>query len=188
MAAALISNKPEFVKLFLENGVQLKEFVTWDALLYLYENLAPSCLFHCKLQKVLAEEPEHLASVPTAPRLQMCHVAQVLRQLLGDFTQPLYPQPRHSGHPHLRLPVSAIKRNVRVRGAPPSCANRLLPALGCPLNPRSFDFIKSPLVFIRKNICSLSIKTSALQKLRWGKWSPHTCPQDCSPGASDLLV
>ncbi|XP_076975263.1 transient receptor potential cation channel subfamily M member 2 isoform X2 [Tamandua tetradactyla] len=72
MAAALISNKPEFVKLFLENGVQLKEFVTWDALLYLYENLAPSCLFHCKLQK-----------------------------------------PRHNGHPHLWLPVSAIKRNVQ---------------------------------------------------------------------------
>ncbi|XP_006876843.1 PREDICTED: transient receptor potential cation channel subfamily M member 2 [Chrysochloris asiatica] len=95
MSAALISNKPDFVKLFLENGVQLKEFVTWDTLLYLYKNLAPSCLFHCKLQKVLAEEPERLACAPALPCLQMHHVAQVLRELLGDFTQLLYPRPRH---------------------------------------------------------------------------------------------
>uniref|UniRef100_A0A8B9PZT3 Transient receptor potential cation channel subfamily M member 2 n=1 Tax=Apteryx owenii TaxID=8824 RepID=A0A8B9PZT3_APTOW len=61
MAAALISNKPEFVKLFLEQGVRLKEFVTWDTLVYLYDNLAPSCLFHSKLQKVLLEEKEHTA-------------------------------------------------------------------------------------------------------------------------------
>ncbi|XP_033086293.1 transient receptor potential cation channel subfamily M member 2 isoform X3 [Trachypithecus francoisi] len=113
MTAALISNKPEFVKLFLENGVQLKEFVTWDTLLYLYENLEPSCLFHSKLQKVLAEEPERLACTPAAPRLQMHHVAQVLRELLGDFTQPLYPWPQHSDRPRLLLPVPHIKLNVQ---------------------------------------------------------------------------
>uniref|UniRef100_A0A8C4L125 Transient receptor potential cation channel subfamily M member 2 n=1 Tax=Equus asinus asinus TaxID=83772 RepID=A0A8C4L125_EQUAS len=56
MTAALISNKPEFVKLFLEHGVRLKELVTWDSLLYLYKNLDPSCLFHCKLQKVAIGE------------------------------------------------------------------------------------------------------------------------------------
>ncbi|XP_075855178.1 transient receptor potential cation channel subfamily M member 2 isoform X1 [Microcebus murinus] len=107
MTAALISNKPEFVKLFLENGVRLKEFVTWDTLLYLYENLEPSCLFHSKLQKALAEEPERPACV------QMHHVAQVLRELLGDFTQPLYPRPRHSDRPRLSLPVPHIKLNVQ---------------------------------------------------------------------------
>ncbi|KAF7473945.1 Hypothetical predicted protein [Marmota monax] len=110
MTAALISNKPEFVKLFLENGVRLKEFVTWDTLLYLYENLEPSCLFHCKLHKVLAEE--RLACAPAA-RLQMHHVAQVLRELLGDSTQPLYPRPRHSDRPRLSLPVPHIKLNVQ---------------------------------------------------------------------------
>nr|XP_054324859.1 transient receptor potential cation channel subfamily M member 2 isoform X2 [Pongo pygmaeus] len=113
MTAALISNKPEFVKLFLENGVQLKEFVTGDTLLYLYENLEPSCLFHSKLQKVLAEETERLACAPAAPCLQMHHVAQVLRELLGDFTQPLYPRPRHSNRPRLLLPVPHVKLNVQ---------------------------------------------------------------------------
>ncbi|XP_054180808.1 transient receptor potential cation channel subfamily M member 2 isoform X2 [Homo sapiens] len=113
MTAALISNKPEFVKLFLENGVQLKEFVTWDTLLYLYENLDPSCLFHSKLQKVLVEEPERPACAPAAPRLQMHHVAQVLRELLGDFTQPLYPRPRHNDRLRLLLPVPHVKLNVQ---------------------------------------------------------------------------
>ncbi|ELV10344.1 Transient receptor potential cation channel subfamily M member 2 [Tupaia chinensis] len=113
MIAALISNKPEFVKLFLENGVQLTEFVTWDTLLYLYENLEPSCLFHSKLQKVLVEEPERLACAPTAPRVQMHHVAQVLRELLGDFTQPLYPRPRHSDRSRALLPVPHLKLNMQ---------------------------------------------------------------------------
>lgn len=122
MTAALISNKPEFVKLFLENGVRLKEFVTWDTLLYLYENLEPSCLFHCKLHKVLAEE--RLACAPSA-RLQMHHVAQVLRELLGDSTQPLYPRPRHSDRPRLSLPVPHIKLNVRTGNAAPGSAPEL---------------------------------------------------------------
>lgn len=113
MTAALISNKPEFVKLFLENGVRLKEFVTWDTLLYLYKNLDPSCLFHCKLQKVLAEEPERMACAPSAPRVQMHHVAQVLRELLGDSTQLLYPRPQTSDRPRLTLPVPHIKLNVQ---------------------------------------------------------------------------
>ncbi|XP_045357135.1 transient receptor potential cation channel subfamily M member 2 isoform X3 [Leopardus geoffroyi] len=113
MTAALISNKPEFVKLFLENGVQLKELVTWDTLLYLYQNLDPSCLFHSKLQKVLAEEPERPVCAPPAPRVQMHHVAQVLRELLGDFTQPLYPRPRTGDRPRLLLPVPNIKLNVQ---------------------------------------------------------------------------
>lgn len=130
MTAALISNKPEFVKLFLENGVRLKEFVTWDTLLYLYQNLDPSCLFHSKLQKVLAEEPERPVCAPPAPRVQMHHVAQVLRELLGDFTQPLYPRPRTGDRPRLLLPVPNIKLNVRAGDVAPAplgpCAGPLL--------------------------------------------------------------
>ncbi|XP_044531649.1 transient receptor potential cation channel subfamily M member 2 [Gracilinanus agilis] len=112
MAAALITNKPEFVKLFLENGVRLKEFVTWDTLIYLYENLAPSSLFHSKLQKVLTEEMERSA-YSALPKIQMHHVSQVLRELLGDFTQPLYPKPKHSERPRLSLAVPHIKLNVQ---------------------------------------------------------------------------
>lgn len=118
MAAALISNKPEFVKLFVEQGVRLKEFVTWDTLVYLYDNMAPSCLFHSKLQKVLLEEKEHTAS-SKMPRIQLHHVSQVLRELLGRSTQPLYPKPKHTERPRLSIPVPHIKLNVsivRLRG------------------------------------------------------------------------
>ncbi|XP_028925185.1 transient receptor potential cation channel subfamily M member 2 isoform X2 [Ornithorhynchus anatinus] len=112
MTAALIANKPEFVKLFLEHGVRLKEFVTWDTLIYLYENMAPSSLFHSKLQKVLMEEMERSA-YPSLPKIQMHHVSQVLRELLGDFTQPLYPKPKHTERPRLSLAVPHIKLNVQ---------------------------------------------------------------------------
>ncbi|PKU43133.1 transient receptor potential cation channel subfamily m member 2 [Limosa lapponica baueri] len=112
MAAALISNKPEFVKLFLEQGVRLKEFATWDTLVYLYDNMAPSCLFHSKLQKVLLEEREHTAG-SKMPRIQLHHVSQVLRELLGCSTQPLYPKPKPTERPRLSIPVPHIKLNVQ---------------------------------------------------------------------------
>ncbi|XP_020739237.2 transient receptor potential cation channel subfamily M member 2 isoform X1 [Odocoileus virginianus] len=107
MVAALITNKPEFVRLFLENGVQLKEFVSQATLFYLYQNLEPTCLFHYKLHKVLPGETEHLD-----PSVLLHHVAQVLRELLGDSTQPLYPRPHSSDRQRL-LPVPSIKINVQ---------------------------------------------------------------------------
>lgn len=106
MVAALITNKPEFVRLFLENGVQLKEFVSQATLFYLYQNLEPTCLFHYKLHKVLSGEPERLD-----PSVLLYHVAQVLRELLGDSTQPLYSRPHSSDRQRL-LPVPSIKINV----------------------------------------------------------------------------
>ncbi|ETE66218.1 Transient receptor potential cation channel subfamily M member 2, partial [Ophiophagus hannah] len=108
MAAALIANKPEFVKLFLEQGIQLKEFVTWDTLLYLYENMATSSVFHGKLQKVLLEEKER-AAISKMPRIQLHHVSQVLRELLGDFTQQLYPKLKNTEKHHLPIPMPQNK-------------------------------------------------------------------------------
>lgn len=106
MTAALISNKPEFVKLFLEHGLQLKDLATRDTLLCLYENLDTACPFHAKLQKRRAEEPG-------VPALRLDLVAQALRELLGDFSQPLYPRP-HPGD-RTRLPLPGLHRKFNVR-------------------------------------------------------------------------
>ncbi|XP_063162905.1 transient receptor potential cation channel subfamily M member 2 [Candoia aspera] len=108
MAAAFIANKPKFVKLFLEQGVQLKEFVTWNTLIYLYENMATSSVFHGKLQKVLLEEKEGSA-FSKMPRIQLYHVSQVLRELLGDFTQQLYPKLKNTEKHHLPIAVPQNK-------------------------------------------------------------------------------
>ena len=35
---ALIDNKPEFVKLFIENGINLDSFLTYGRLYYLYNS------------------------------------------------------------------------------------------------------------------------------------------------------
>ncbi|XP_042315429.1 transient receptor potential cation channel subfamily M member 2 isoform X2 [Sceloporus undulatus] len=112
MAAALIGNKPDFVKLFLEQGVRLKEFVTWDTLIYLYENTASSSVFHGKLQKVLLEEKE-CSAFSKVPKIQLHHVSQVLRELLGDFTQQLYPKPKNTERHRLSIAVPHIKLNVQ---------------------------------------------------------------------------
>lgn len=111
MAAALIANKPEFVKLFLEQGVHLKEFVTWDTLIYLYDNIATSSVFHGKLQKVLLEEKER-SDFSKVSRVQLHHVSQVLKELLGDFTQPLYPKPKNTDRHRLSITMPHIKLNV----------------------------------------------------------------------------
>ncbi|XP_051695884.2 transient receptor potential cation channel subfamily M member 2 isoform X1 [Oryctolagus cuniculus] len=103
---ALISNKPEFVKLFLEHGVQLTDFASCDTLCRLYQNLK-SCLFNRKLKKVQDEGPEDTLHI-------MHHVAQVLRELLGDFTQLLYPGPGHNDRQRSRrLLVSPNKPKVQ---------------------------------------------------------------------------
>lgn len=118
MTAALISNKPDFVRLFLENGVQLMEFATLDTLVWLYKNLEPYCLFHTKLQKVLIEDHGRLTCEPDISQLHMHHVAQVLRELLGDSTQLLYSRPQFSDWPQysaadVRIKVSAGHSGTR---------------------------------------------------------------------------
>uniref|UniRef100_A0A8C5Q425 Transient receptor potential cation channel subfamily M member 2 n=1 Tax=Leptobrachium leishanense TaxID=445787 RepID=A0A8C5Q425_9ANUR len=112
MTAALIGNKPDFVKLFLENGVRLEEYTTQDTLIYLYNNLDQSCLFHSKLIKVLEDERFRLQTLKSSV-LQLYHVSQVLRELLGEFTKPLYPKPKNTERHRLSIAVPHIKINVQ---------------------------------------------------------------------------
>lgn len=114
MTVVFIFNKFEFVKFFLENGVRLKEFVTWDILFYLYKNLDFFCLFYCKLQKVLVEELERMVCAFSVSRVQMYYVVQVLREFLGDFIQLLYFRFQISDRSRFTFFVSYIKFNVRV--------------------------------------------------------------------------
>ncbi|TNN03107.1 hypothetical protein fugu_000136 [Takifugu bimaculatus] len=74
---ALVGNKPQFVRLLLENGASLREFLQKDQTLCdLYRQL-PDCLFRRKLPK-------------SADGISLSHVAVEVKKLLGRFTQLLY--------------------------------------------------------------------------------------------------
>ncbi|XP_056392757.1 transient receptor potential cation channel subfamily M member 2 isoform X2 [Hyla sarda] len=112
MTAALIGNKPAFVKLFLEHGVRIEEYATQETIINLYNNTDPSCLFHSKLAKVIEDEKFRLEFLKSS-KLRLHHVSQVLRELLGDFSKHLYPKPKSTERPRLSIAVPHIKINVQ---------------------------------------------------------------------------
>ncbi|KAG8432778.1 hypothetical protein GDO86_017135 [Hymenochirus boettgeri] len=112
MTAALIGNKPDFAKLFLEQGVRLEDYATQETIINLYNNTDPSCLFYSKLTKVIEEDI--LRSEPfKVSKLCLHHVSQVLRELLGEFTKHIYPKPKNMERPCLSIAVPHIKINVQ---------------------------------------------------------------------------
>uniref|UniRef100_A0A8C2GVL8 Transient receptor potential cation channel, subfamily M, member 2 n=1 Tax=Cyprinus carpio TaxID=7962 RepID=A0A8C2GVL8_CYPCA len=105
MFSALVGDKPEFVRLLLENGVCVGKFLeSEDMLCELYAHL-PSCFFLRKLATRVqggkirrGQEPQ-----PGSTKISLSHVAEEVRHLLGSFTQPLYPRPRRIRHGLLSL-------------------------------------------------------------------------------------
>lgn len=80
---ALVGNKPQFVRLLLENGASLREFLQKDqTLCELYRQL-PDCLFRRKLPK-------------SADGISLSHVAVEVKKLLGRCTQLLYCTTAHN--------------------------------------------------------------------------------------------
>ncbi|MBN3295181.1 TRPM2 protein, partial [Amia calva] len=105
MLSALIGDKADFVKLLLENGVCLNEFMNEQTLLELYNHLQPSSLILHKIAK-------RLKTAKHADRITLGLVSDELHQLLGSFTQPLYPKPaaRH----RFEIPLSDIHITVQM--------------------------------------------------------------------------
>ncbi|RXN38493.1 protein FAM171A1 isoform X1 [Labeo rohita] len=97
MFSALVGDKPEFVRLLLENGVCVRKFLEHeDTLCELYAHL-PACFFLRKLAKRVqggkirrGQEPP-----PGSKKISLSHVADEVRHLLGSFTQPLYVPSRY---------------------------------------------------------------------------------------------
>ncbi|XP_062390194.1 transient receptor potential cation channel subfamily M member 2-like [Sardina pilchardus] len=95
MRSALLGHKSEFVRLLLENGVNIPQFLSREEMLCeLYTNM-PSCLFLRKLVKRLQSDKGRRSLASPCPRRQVSleAVAEVVRQLLGSFTQPIYSLP-----------------------------------------------------------------------------------------------
>nr|DBA32338.1 TPA: hypothetical protein GDO54_000138 [Pyxicephalus adspersus] len=117
LTLSLIEDKPSFVRLFLERGVSLADYLTWDTLTYLYNNTDPSSLVHSKLERYLRIEGSKEVVVST---IELYHVSRVLQELLGDLTEPLYPEAKHKrmgniAHINIKIngKVGAIKKKYK---------------------------------------------------------------------------
>ncbi|XP_051566552.1 transient receptor potential cation channel subfamily M member 2 [Myxocyprinus asiaticus] len=92
MFSALVGDKPEFVRLLLENGVCVRQFLEHeDTLCELYAHL-PACFFLRKLVKRV-QGGKNRRGQPMPPgrrKISLSHVSEEVQHLLGSFTQPLY--------------------------------------------------------------------------------------------------
>lgn len=104
MLDALWGNRPALVRLFVENGLDVGQFLTWGQLEDLYGRTPEVSLLHQLLERCQGAGPE--SSPPTdylllersLPDCQLQQVAQILRDLLGDVCAPFYPGLHSSGY------------------------------------------------------------------------------------------
>lgn len=55
MTDALVNNKPQFVRLFTENGLNIVDYLTYGRLEELYRSISEGCLAYTLLQRYLTE-------------------------------------------------------------------------------------------------------------------------------------
>ncbi|KAM4046792.1 LOW QUALITY PROTEIN: transient receptor potential cation channel subfamily M member 2-like [Anomaloglossus baeobatrachus] len=115
LTVSLIEDKPLFVRLFLEHGVNLSEFVSWGTLTHMYNNTDPSSLIHSKLERMVTGEGSRQKVGAT---IELHHVTRVLQEILGDLSEPLYPEDKHHrmrslGHVNVKMngKVSVMRKS-----------------------------------------------------------------------------
>lgn len=70
MTDALINDKPQFVRLFAENGLNILDYLTYGRLETLYQSVADGTLLYQLLQRCLVERLGTTAFVRTASNAQ----------------------------------------------------------------------------------------------------------------------
>ncbi|XP_053269192.1 transient receptor potential cation channel subfamily M member 4 [Pleuronectes platessa] len=108
MTDALINDKPQFVRLFIENGLNITEYLTYDRLEGLYRSVADGTLLYYLLQRQLMERQGNAAPVSTlsseqaspskldkmksgqGTEISLFEVSGVLELLMGDVCQLFY--------------------------------------------------------------------------------------------------
>uniref|UniRef100_A0AAY4C348 Transient receptor potential cation channel, subfamily M, member 4a n=1 Tax=Denticeps clupeoides TaxID=299321 RepID=A0AAY4C348_9TELE len=107
MTDALVNNKPEFVRLFTENGLNIMDYLSYKRLEDLYCSLSENTLIYSMLQRRLADrqnitspgsyQPFTATASPAKEQggnnFSLFEVSRVLEDLLGDVCQPFYYSP-----------------------------------------------------------------------------------------------
>ncbi|RMC00182.1 hypothetical protein DUI87_22784 [Hirundo rustica rustica] len=106
MMDALVNNKPEFVKLFIDNGANIYEFLTYSRLQRLYCSISQKCLLYELLLKKHEESKMTLAGLTgqqqneqkeVCPLFTLTEVSRVLKDFLHDACKGFYQDLRHGG-------------------------------------------------------------------------------------------
>ncbi|KAM4535006.1 transient receptor potential cation channel subfamily M member 4-like [Fundulus diaphanus] len=113
MTDALINNKPQFVRLFCENGLNILNYLTNERLETLYRSLSDSLLAYILLQRRLSDRKSLVGSLPSVDGgasgvmktfqlgvnttaspmdLSLYEVSRLLQDVLGDVCEPFYYQ------------------------------------------------------------------------------------------------
>ncbi|CAG5907319.1 transient receptor potential cation channel subfamily M member 4-like [Menidia menidia] len=110
MTDALINDKPQFVRLFTENGLNILDYLTYGRLESLYQSVAEGTLLYQLLQRRLGlrlgntafpntssiapDSPTKLIAENTSSKpvveISLFEVSGILELLLGDVCQPFY--------------------------------------------------------------------------------------------------
>lgn len=69
MTDALINDKPQFVRLFTENGLNILDYLTYGRLESLYRSVADGTMLYQLLQRRLVERLGTVATVPTSSNM-----------------------------------------------------------------------------------------------------------------------
>ncbi|XP_068162090.1 transient receptor potential cation channel subfamily M member 4-like [Antennarius striatus] len=110
MTDALVNDKPQFVRLFTENGLNILDYLTYGRLETLYRSVPEGTLLFQLLQRRLVERLGTAAAMPTSTsvsespskvgaenvqsgpvaEISLFEVSGVLELLMGDVCQPFY--------------------------------------------------------------------------------------------------
>ncbi|KAK5881154.1 hypothetical protein CesoFtcFv8_021990 [Champsocephalus esox] len=108
MTDALVNDKPQFVRLFTENGLNIVDYLTYGRLENLYRSVADGTVLYHLIQRHLVERLGYAAPAPTlnlqdstkgaaenvhsgrVTDISLFEVARVLELLMGDVCQPFY--------------------------------------------------------------------------------------------------
>uniref|UniRef100_A0A669EHN4 Transient receptor potential cation channel, subfamily M, member 4a n=1 Tax=Oreochromis niloticus TaxID=8128 RepID=A0A669EHN4_ORENI len=115
MTDALINDKPQFVRLFAENGLNIVDYLNYGRLESLYRSVPDGTLLYQLLQHCLEERLGNMIhkECETNPKTYSCaycsihlfpQVSGVLKHLMGDACQPFYYKALGSKYHQQRCP------------------------------------------------------------------------------------
>ncbi|XP_032895068.1 transient receptor potential cation channel subfamily M member 5 isoform X1 [Amblyraja radiata] len=127
MMDALVNDKPQFVRLFIDNGMNMYDFLTYGRLQELYRSISQKCLLYELLLRKLEEHrltitgintPSHRDFPENKPKFTLCEVSKVLKDFLHDACKGIF-QESNSSRKHTGVKKSIAELNSKLRGQRP---------------------------------------------------------------------